>query len=162
MKAFVGTMALLVILLASPAAAQVQEVKRSLSDLAWLAGCWELSVPEKNLLITEQWMKPLGGMMVGGARTIKGGRAVDFEYLRIVEDADGIFYVAKPTGNKEETKFKLIRSAPGDVVFENPAHDFPQRIIYRLNGERLDARIEGMVNGKLRSMDFPHVRVKCE
>ena len=29
------------------------------------------------------------------------------------------------------------------VVFENLQHDFPQRIIYRRDGDRLCARVEG-------------------
>ena len=35
------------------------------------------------------------------------------------------------------------------VIFENLEHDFPQRIIYRREGDRLIARIEGEVNGTL-------------
>jgi hypothetical protein len=162
MKALVGYIFVLAAFVLFPAQGIAQESKRSLSDLAWLSGCWDLNVPDKNLLVSEQWMKPLGGMMVGAARTVKGGKAVGFEYLRIVEDAEGIFYVAKPAANKEETRFRLIRSSPGEVVFENPTHDFPQRVMYKLSGDKLDARIEGTMNGKLRGIDFPHVRVKCE
>jgi len=139
-----------------------QTAPTKLSDLAWLAGCWEMSAPAKNLLITEQWMKPAGGMMIGAGRTVKSGKAVDYEFLRIVEDADGIFYVAKPTGNKDETSFKLTKASAGEVLFENPAHDFPQRIIYKLTGNRLNARTEGSMNGKSRGIDFPYVRTKCD
>ena len=31
------------------------------------------------------------------------------------------------------------------VVFENPMHDFPQRILYWRDGDQLVARIEGTV-----------------
>jgi hypothetical protein len=50
-----------------------------------------------------------------------------------------------------------------EVVFENPEHDFPQRIIYRLiaNGKLL-GRIEGVVDGTERSADFPMTRSDCE
>ncbi len=85
----------IVLFLAFDIAGQTAPTK--LSDLAWLAGCWEMRAPAKNLLITEQWMKPAGGMMIGAGRTVKSGKAVDYEFLRIVEDANGIFYVAKPT-----------------------------------------------------------------
>ncbi len=162
MKALVGCICVLVAFVLYPISGTAQESKRPLADLSWLGGCWEMNVAEKNLLISEQWMKPLGGMMVGAGRTVKAGKAVAFEYLRIVEDADGIFYIAKPTANKEETRFKLIKSLPGEVVFENPTHDFPQRVIYRLSGDKLDARIEGTTNGKFRGIDFPHMRMKCD
>ena len=47
----------------------------------------------------------------------------------------------------------------GVVVFENLAHDFPQRIIYRRNRRRrVTARIEGTVKGESRGRDFPYSR----
>jgi hypothetical protein len=145
-----------------PAAAVSQPSRPSLAEIAWLSGCWELTVPEKNLQISEQWMKPAGGMMIGAGRTVRAGKAVDHEFLRIVEDVDGIFYVAKPTANKEETKFKLIRASANEIVFENPTHDFPQRVMYKRDGEKLSARIEGTRDGKTRGIDFPYLRAKCE
>jgi hypothetical protein len=38
------------------------------------------------------------------------------------------------------------------AVFENLENDFPNRIIYAREGDRLDARIEGTINGQPRSM----------
>jgi len=47
------------------------------------------------------------------------------------------------------------------VVFENLRHDFPQRIIYRrVSEDSLIARIEGMINGAKRSIDFPYRKIK--
>jgi len=40
------------------------------------------------------------------------------------------------------------------VVFENPEHDFPQRILYRLDGGMLHARIEGVVDGEPLSSEW--------
>jgi hypothetical protein len=42
---------------------------------------------------------------------------------------DGIFYIAQPQGNPP-TEFRLTESLGNRVVFENKAHDFPQRIVY--------------------------------
>jgi hypothetical protein len=39
-------------------------------------------------------------------------------------------------------------------VFENLAHDFPQRIIYSRAGDQLTARIEGPMNGKPAAMEW--------
>ncbi len=142
-------------------AVQGQDIS-SVNNLRWLSGCWESNNAERNLLITEQWMKPAGGTMIGAGRTVKSGKTVDFEFLRIIEDASGVYYVAKPTANKEETRFKLVRATASEIIFENLAHDFPQRIMYRLDGTKLLARIEGMQNGKLRGVDFPYSRIKCE
>jgi hypothetical protein len=41
------------------------------------------------------------------------------------------------------------------VVFENKAHDYPQRIIYWLHGgNTLCARIEGQQGGEMRSSEW--------
>ncbi len=44
-------------------------------------------------------------------------------------------------------------------MFENPAHDFPQRVIYRrLGADAVTGRIEGQIGGQARSVDFPYKR----
>ena len=40
------------------------------------------------------------------------------------------------------------------AVFENPAHDFPTRIVYEREGEILSARIEGEMEGRPVSMGW--------
>lgn len=154
---------LLAILLgALPASAPCQVAATRLSDLGWMAGCWEMSNKERGTQITEMWMKPAGDAMIGIGRTLKAGKLVDFEFLRIVETAAGLAYVSRPSGNKEDTSFPLKTSTTNGIVFENPTHDFPQRILYTRSGEKMTARIEGTNNGKTRGIDFPYTRVKCE
>jgi len=135
----------------------------TVDTLSWMAGCWELSVPQRQMTIAEHWMKPSGGTLIGMSRTVRGEKTTGFEFIRIVTTEAGIDYVAKPSSNKEETAFKLVKLSATEVVFENLAHDFPQRIIYRSQApEGLFARIEGMQNGKLSGMDIPLKRAKCE
>ena len=100
--------------------------------------------------------------MIGMSRTVKNSKTVGFEFLRIVEDEKGIFYISKPSGNTGETSFKLVKSGANEVVFENSTHDFPQRIIYRLDKTNLFARIEGTNNGKFMGIDFPMTKAKCD
>jgi hypothetical protein len=132
----------------------------TIESFAVLSGCWE-RVDKSGTLVSEMWMRPAGGSMIGTGRTVKNGRTVDFEFLRIEQQADGIYYIAKPKANATETAFKLKSSNDGTYVFENLAHDFPQRIIYKFGGDSLLARIEGTMNGKTRGIDFPSTRVAC-
>lgn len=142
---------------------QAQDAKPSVDGLAWMAGCWERSVPERQTTTGEQWMKPAGGTMIGMSRTVKAGKTTGFEFLRIVTTDAGFDYVAKPSANPGETAFKMVKASAGEVIFENLEHDFPQRIIYRSDKpDELFARIEGTRNGKLSGMDIPMKRVKCE
>ena len=128
------------------------------ADLAFLAGCWKFEA--KGRVVEEHWMAPAGGSLMGISRTVVNGKTTDFEFLQIRDLADGLTLIAKPS-NQPEAKF-VLRSKTGDeVVFENPTHDFPQRVRYRLNGEALHARVEGTLKGKERGVDFPYVRVDC-
>jgi hypothetical protein len=70
--------------------------------------------------------------------------------------------VAKPSG-QAEASFKLVKYENQEAVFENPQHDFPQRIIYKLEKDgSLAAAIEGMSKGQLKRIGFPMRRAKCD
>jgi hypothetical protein len=153
------TIASLLVILSSPLFAQLRDAK--VDDISWLSGCWELYDKDQSTLLSEQWMRPSGGIMLGIGRTVTKGRAVDFEFMRIESTGDNIFFVAKPKTNQEETSFRLIRLVTFRAVFENTEHDFPQRVIYRRQGGKLTGRIEGNKNGKLVVIDFPMTRAKC-
>lgn len=155
-------MAVAFILSISFSSANAQDAKPKVEDLAFMSGCWELNVPHRNMTIAEQWMKPLGGTLIGIGRTVVGGKTVSYEFLRIVSTEAGIDYIAKPSSSKDETAFKLTKATASEVIFENPAHDFPQRIIYKKGeADSLFARIESTRNGKVSGMDIPVKRVPC-
>ena len=132
-----------------------------IADFGGMAGCWENKEPAKGLFISEQWMSPAGTSILGMGRTVKSGKTVGFEFMRIEQNADGIFFIARPHENKEESAFKLKSSTLNEVIFENLEHDFPQRVIYKLLGTKLIGRIEGNQNGKFLGIDFPMNRVNC-
>ncbi len=127
-------------------------------DLAWLAGCW--SMPRSDGLTEEHWMQPAGGTMFGMNRTVRAGRTVEFEFLQIAMVDGRLALLARPSGQAPAT-FPIKSIAVREVVFEDPDHDFPQRIIYRLGDDgSLRARVEGEVDGQVRGIDFPYRR--CE
>ena len=132
----------------------------TLEDLSWLSGCWAREDAEPGS--EEHWTSPAGGVMLGMSRTLRGGKAIEYEFMEIREVSSGrLGYVAHPSRQAEAT-FPLLRGGPGEMVFENPAHDFPQRIIYRLAApDRLIARIEGEQSGKSRGIDYPMRRAAC-
>lgn len=132
--------------------------KASIERLAWLAGCWSSSAG--GVSITEQWMKPEGGLMLGMSRTVSGGKAVEFEFVQVREDGKGgLVFVAKPSG-QAEASFPAVKVAEREIVFENHSHDFPQRIIYRSPSEdELVARVENLKGD--RGVDFSYRRAAC-
>jgi len=132
-----------------------------LNALAGLAGCW--AGGSGKFAFREHWMRPAGGLMMGMGRTLVDGRIASYEAMRIELDADGTpAFVAKPSG-QAEGRFRMVKNDAAGVVFENPLHDFPQRVRYQLKADgSLHARIEGVRDGKERGIDFPMRRASCE
>ena len=107
-------------------------------------------------------MAPRAGLMLGMGRTVKGNNELaDYEQLQIREEQGVLIYTAKPA-RQPQASFR-VTAADGDaVVFENPTHDFPQRISYRRQPDgSLLARIEGELRGQPRAVEFPMRRVAC-
>jgi hypothetical protein len=142
-------------------AAFVSAQTPSVNTLSWMTGCWEVN--DNGRVTTERWAAPTENLMLGTSQTVKNGKSVAFEFLRVYSGPQGMAYIAKPSSAKEETSFAFLKAGDKEIVFENLKHDFPQRIIYKADkSDSLFARIEGMQNGKLAGMDIPMRRVKCE
>ena len=131
-----------------------------LEHAGWLAGCWELRAPGRATL--EMWMPPGGDLMLGASRTISGTAVSEFEHVRIRAEGGRLVYTALPSGQKEAS-FPSTHTSDTLLVFENLAHDFPQRILYRRRGaDSIVARIEGPgSNNATRGINFPMRRASC-
>lgn len=125
-----------------------------IAELAWIAGNWQTAAG-KRAQVDEHWSAPAGGSLLGMSRTIVGDKTVEFEYLRIEQRADAIYYVAHPKARCPGTDFKLTRLSGQEAVFENPAHDFPKRIIYRKTSDgSLVASIDAGEGTKSQSFSY--------
>lgn len=141
------------------ASAAVPAQEGSVADLSWMSGCWRQDA--EGRLVDEMWMAPAGDALIGMSRTVSQGRAVAHEFMQIRRDGQRLVFIARPSGQAEAT-FTLLKMGPREVRFENPAHDFPQRVIYRRKSDDvLIGRIEGTENGHARGVDFPMRRVAC-
>ena len=131
----------------------------NMAQMSFLAGDW--AETKDGRTVEEHWVGPVGGIMAGMTivYTAEPGAKTTLEAMS-VEIRDGKFvFVARPEG-QGETVFVLKEADNGYAVFENPAHDFPQRVIYSYGGEdTLDARIEGTLDGKLQSIEWRYARM---
>ncbi|HEU0252267.1 MAG TPA: DUF6265 family protein [Pyrinomonadaceae bacterium] len=130
----------------------------TLADISWIAGDWQ-TAPGGRAQIEEHWTQVAGASMMGMSRTVAGEKTVEFEYLRIEQRADGVYYVAHPKGRCPGTDFKLTRASATEAVFENPQHDFPKRIIYRKGADdSLTASIDAGEGSKAMSFAFKKMK----
>ncbi|CAN7467639.1 DUF6265 family protein [Pseudoxanthomonas sp. LjRoot143] len=112
----------------------------SASDLDWLAGHW--CGQQGKTFSEETWMAPRAGLLVGMHRDTRDGKAIGFEFMRIAQQ-DGRWVLLAQPGGAAVTTFHAARVEENRVVFANPAHDFPKRVIYaRPDPDTLKARID--------------------
>jgi hypothetical protein len=127
--------------------------RTGVDDLDWMSGRWEAAGADGRWT-EESWAPPRGGLMLGHSRSGRGDAAREFEFLRIVAGADGVpVYFAQP-GGRPAVGFRLAARAGTSAVFENPSHDFPQRIRYVRDGETLTATISAIDGSSAMSWRF--------
>ncbi len=127
--------------------------------VAWLQGCWQMTSGTRT--VEEHWMAPQGGTMMGISRTTRDGRLLEFEFVVLREQGDGLVYEPRPSG-QAPASFPSRTIDESSIIFENPQHDFPTIIGYRRqSADAVLAWIEGTVQGKARRVEFPYSRVPC-
>ena len=99
MKVLLGMLFLLVLSISNNA----QEAKSSIEGLKWMSGCWQLN--DNGKITTEKWSKATSNTILGISQTVKDGKTLEFEFLRVVNNGHGMIYVAKPSNAKDETAF---------------------------------------------------------
>lgn len=138
-----------------------QSANADISRLGWLAGCWAHDDQEQGS--GEYWLPPAGDSMLAVSRTVRESKTVSFEFLRIKANGENTFTLFAMPSGQPAASFDMILIKETEIVFENPNHDFPQRIIYRLvDDDTLVGRIEGKSDGQDIGIDFPMTRVDCE
>ena len=127
-------------------ASLIESAKAPVSDekLAWLEGDW--CGGEDGETIEESWFAPVKNEAIGMSRTLRGGRMISYEYMRIMDLEGTITFVGQPGGDVP-TNFKRTDGGDDWIRFENKEHDYPQRIEYRRVGEELHAEIGGPGEG---------------
>ena len=134
-----------------------QEV--GIETAVWISGCWEAHSGTST--IEEQWMAPSGGLMLGMSRTTRDGAPTGYEFLLLRASEGGLTYRALPSG-QTPTDFRSSRITKTQLVFENPDHDFPQKIVYRWDSTRnIVASVFGTTDATEPAFQLNYEKVSC-
>jgi len=146
----------------APPPAPTKPGEAKLERLQWLLGSWKREA--KTGTIHETWTR-LGDRAYEGKSTRvdnAGGAHVPLEDLLLTEMGGEVFYISKVAENSYPVAFRLTELGERSAVFENPTHDFPQRILYDLRDDgTLLAAIEGpgeAAGSPPRRIEFPFKR----
>jgi len=138
----------------------VNAQKNPSKTFAFILGSWEMQTPKGK--IVEQWSKGVDKILKGKSYRVNAkGDSVLTETLQIRKIGKDVFYcsIVANQNEGEEVCFKLISPKDQIYIFENAAHDFPQRIVYQNQRKNeMLAWIEGELNGKSRKSEFRYKR----
>lgn len=139
------------------AAALAGDPVDDVAKLSWMAGTW--AQEKDGVVVRETWLAPKDGVMGGVGQTNRPGRKPFVEHVKISAEPAGATFTALLPG-QPPTAFVLLPGKDGEAVFENKAHDFPQRVFYRRCGDDLCAGVEGVVKGEPKREEWRYTRVR--
>ena len=119
------------------------ESKVEFTDLDWLEGTWNRVNVKPGIKAFESWKKISPTEWTGAGFQVKGTDTVFLEKLRILAKDGQVYYVADVAENKEPVYFMMRTMSASGFVCENPSHDFPKKIIYLRQGNKLNATVSG-------------------
>ena len=139
------------LLFASSLSAQIEDPERVFRELRALEGTWFMPTDRGDRL--ESWRVQDDSTLIGRGFRIKpeNGDTVTLENIRLELHDTTITYIVIARGQNQNkpVSFRLTVADYDGYVFENPAHDDPQKIRYLLLGNReLQVFTEGKRNNR--------------
>jgi len=132
----------------------------SLQALRFMTGCWR-GPAGQGATLEEYYTAPAANLMLGVSRYVREGTVTDYEFTSIEQRDSDLVLTPRPK-DQTSASFRLRRLTEGEVVWANPAHDFPQVIGYRrVAPDSLVARIEGPGPQGTRAMEWRMARAEC-
>lgn len=133
----------------------------ALEKANWFLGRWENNSAEGNL--SEIWTKENDSTFSGESYFVIKNDTVFAEKVSLEERNGKLSYVVT-VPNQNDAKpvaFELTKNSTQKLIFENPKHDFPNKIIYnQVGSDSLVAEIRGMKDGKEKKEFFKMKKAK--
>jgi hypothetical protein len=127
----------------------------------WFIGNWENV--SKEMQMKELWKKENDSCFSAVSFVTVQKDTIFYEKVSLVQRKDSLLYIVSVREqNKEKpVSFYMTKSSENQLVFENPKHDFPNKIEYnKITNDSMLAKIYGIKDGKEISEDFPMKRSK--
>ncbi|KUJ61849.1 hypothetical protein AR687_09800 [Flavobacteriaceae bacterium CRH] len=151
---------LIVLLLAIVSCKKAETVEKDKIKLAdWLIGNWENKSPDG--ILTENWKKVNDSTFSAVSLFIKGKDTLHSEKIILSQQGEMLMYSATVNGqnNDKAIDFPSTTETENKLIFENPSHDYPQKITYSKGANNtLTAEISGDLRGKKTTERFIMVK----
>ena len=115
--------------------------KKMTENLDWLTGNWKRLNEEAGKETFENWKKNSPSEYSGIGFTIQKGDTISQEKMDIIETSGKWTLFVKMPNDKEATKFEMTELKYNEFVCVNDSNDFPKKIKYWTDGEKIKAEI---------------------
>lgn len=140
----------------------VDQQLSKLHSLKWMIGHWQMHT--KNGQMVESWEMKNDSTFIGKSCMLKAdGSKQILENIALVYRMKEVFYIptVENQNNRQPVKFKLLNYTENSFSTVNNEHDYPKRIIYRLNGkDSLHAKIDDGEDAPVKFSNFYFTRKK--
>lgn len=125
-----------------------------LTEIQLFEGTWQL----KNSNTFEIWQKQNNNLS-GRVIKLENTDTLLVEQLRIFRDKKDIYYEATvpSQNNGQPVRFKLTKQNNNKFEFENPDHDFPQKIVYTFENKN---ELRAIISGENKEATFTYQKIK--
>ena len=129
---------------------------KELEKAKWLLGEW---IKTDSLgTLKEIWTNQDDSTFVGQSYYIQNEKdTLHFESIELIQDQEHLIYTTTIKGENNGTAIPFQMTKDGDslLIFENPKHDYPQKMEYRLQkNKNISIIISGKSNGKSGSITY--------
>lgn len=132
-----------------------------LNKMAWLAGNWQDAA---NGGVSEEiWEKADEQSMHGFSYFMVGKDTASSETMTISRKENKLVYAAtvKDQNDGKPVEYSMTSTDSNQLIFENPMHDFPKKIIYKkITNDSLVVQLEGLVDSVQEVQEYPMKRKK--
>ena len=121
----------------------------------WLIGTWENK--SQDGVLTESWKKVNDSTFSATSYFIKLDDTLHSETITLAQKGEMLMYSATVNGqnNDKAIDFGSTTETENKLVFENPSHDYPQKITYSKGANNtLTAEISGNLQGNMTKEKF--------
>lgn len=137
-----------------------EKALQEIDKVKWIVGEWENK--SKDGVLTENWERISDTVFDAVCYFVHGKDTLHNEKIRLKQAENAIIYspTVKGENGNRPVHFKMTSINANELVFENPKHDYPQKIVYtKVTEDSLVTKISGMIKGKPYSESYPMKKV---
>lgn len=120
---------------------EIEIESKNAENFDWLNGKWKRLNNEAGKETFENWTKISPKEYSGIGFTMQKEDTVSQEKMNIIEKDGKWILLVKMPNEKEPTKFKNAELKNNEFVFVNDSIDFPKKIKYWIEGEKIKASV---------------------